>query len=90
MLDARHLGAQTDAIKNKNIARRQFLNFLAASPLLAAPGSRHNTRQLLSNVTTHSIEDVIAMLNAELARVMGQMGATSLKDIGPQQIGSHS
>ncbi len=40
MLGARHFGAPTDAIMNKNIARRQFLNFLAASPLVAALGSR--------------------------------------------------
>ena len=36
------------------------------------------------------VDKVIAMLNAELAMVMGQMGAASLKDIGPQHIGTHS
>jgi len=36
------------------------------------------------------VEKVLEMLNAELAMVMGQMGARSVSDIGPQYIGTHS
>lgn len=36
------------------------------------------------------VEKVLEMLNAELAMVMGQMGARSVSDIGPQHIGIHS
>jgi 4-hydroxymandelate oxidase len=33
------------------------------------------------------VEKVLQMLNAELAMVMGQMGARTVADIGPQHIG---
>lgn len=35
------------------------------------------------------VEKVLEMLDAELRMVMGQMGAPSLADIGPQHIGLH-
>jgi isopentenyl diphosphate isomerase/L-lactate dehydrogenase-like FMN-dependent dehydrogenase len=34
------------------------------------------------------VEKVLEMLNAELAMVMGQVGARTISDIGPQHIGS--
>jgi (S)-2-hydroxy-acid oxidase len=34
------------------------------------------------------VAKVLEMLNAELAMVMGQMGAASVADIGPQHIGT--
>lgn len=37
-----------------------------------------------------SVEKVLEMLNAELAMVMGQMGAPTVHDIGPQHIGTRS
>ena len=33
------------------------------------------------------VEKVLEMLNAELAMVMGQVGAPAISDIGPQHIG---
>jgi isopentenyl diphosphate isomerase/L-lactate dehydrogenase-like FMN-dependent dehydrogenase len=33
------------------------------------------------------VEKVLEMLNAELAMVMGQMGARTISDIGSQHIG---
>ena len=33
------------------------------------------------------VEKVLEMLNAELSMVMGQMGARTISDIGPQHIG---
>jgi (S)-2-hydroxy-acid oxidase len=35
------------------------------------------------------VEKVLEILSAELAMVMSQVGAPSLKDIGPQHIGRH-
>ena len=36
------------------------------------------------------VEKVLEMLNAELAMVMGQMGAPTVADIGPKHIGFHN
>jgi (S)-2-hydroxy-acid oxidase len=36
------------------------------------------------------VEKVLEMLDAELSMVMGQMGATSIADIGPQHVGRRS
>jgi 4-hydroxymandelate oxidase len=35
----------------------------------------------------HGVEKVLEMLNAELAMVMGQVGAPTIADIDPQHIG---
>ena len=35
------------------------------------------------------VEKVLEMLNAELSMVMGQVGAPTISDIGPQHIGRH-
>jgi isopentenyl diphosphate isomerase/L-lactate dehydrogenase-like FMN-dependent dehydrogenase len=34
------------------------------------------------------VEKVLEMLNAELSMVMGQMGARTISDIGPQHVGN--
>lgn len=78
----------------KKLARRHFIQFLAASPLFAGlgPDAVCIGRAYLWGLAAFGqpgVEKVLDILRAELALVMGQMGTPSLKDIGPHSIARH-
>ena len=68
-----------------------FLNFFSVSPLLCyTAAGRLFAEEFLSAFGQPGVEKVLEMLNAELAMVMGQVGARTIAGIESKHVGFHN